>query len=246
LGQVWELSTPKNISYIWGFGSLLRIIMVVQVVSGILLAIYYVSGAEAWNSIIDLTREVRLGWLIRLLHGNMASFVFMVIFIHMIRALLQGSFYLKLPWVRGWVLIIITMAAAFLGYVLPWGQISFWGATVIINLLRVLPIGKSIVIWLWGGFYVSNFTCRFFYALHYLVPLLVLVIVGVHLLLLHATGSSVPAGIRLSRALKTKFIYMFTFKDSVNLMILWRMFFRSSICSRLVRRSSKFLTFWSI
>jgi len=111
--------------------------------------------------------------------------------------------------------------AAFLGYVLPWGQISFWGATVIINLLRVLPIGKTLVIWLWGGFYVSNFTCRFFYAVHYLVPLIVLILVGAHLLLLHRTGSSVPARLSNSSALKIKFLQLFSYKDVVNLIILW-------------------------
>lgn len=221
LSQVWELSTPKNINYFWGFGSFLGIIIVVQVASGFFLAFYYVSGSEAWNSVVELTREVQFGWILRLIHRNTASFVFLVLFIHYVRALVQASFYLILPWTRGLIIKILTIAAAFLGYVLPWGQISFWGATVIINLLRVLPIGKTLVTWLWGGFYVSSFTCSFFYAVHYLVPLVVLAMAGVHLILLHFTGRRSPAGIRMSRRLKIKFGHAFTIKDAVNLSILW-------------------------
>jgi len=221
IGPVWVLATPKNISYLWGFGRFLGIVIVVQVMTGILLAFYYVRGELAWASVIDLTREVRGGWLLRVVHGNTASFVFLVLFAHFIRALVQGSFYLALPWLSGWLIIVLTIMAAFLGYVLPWGQISFWGATVIINLLRVLPIGKTLIIWLWGGFYVSNFTCRFFYAVHYLVPLIVLILVGAHLLLLHRTGSSVPARLSNSSALKIKFLQLFSYKDVVNLIILW-------------------------
>jgi len=157
--------TPKNISYLWGFGSLLGIIIVIQVASGFLLAFYYVRGSLAWDSVVEITREVNYGWLLRIIHRNTASFVFVVLFIHFLRGLLQASFYLKGPWLRGWIIILLTIAAAFLGYVLPWGQMSFWGATVIINLLRVLPKGKILVIWLWGGFYVSFFTCSFFFML---------------------------------------------------------------------------------
>lgn len=217
------LATPKNISYLWGFGRFLGIVIVIQVVTGVLLAFYYVRGELAWASVIDLTREVRGGWLLRVVHGNTASFVFLVLFAHFIRALVQGSFYLSLPWLSGWLIIVLTIIAAFLGYVLPWGQMSFWGATVIINLLRVLPIGKTLVIWLWGGFYVSNFTCSFFYAVHYLVPLIVLILAGVHLLLLHRTGSSVPVRLPNNNALKIKFLHLFSYKDIVNFMILWGM-----------------------
>lgn len=159
--------------------------------------------------------------MLRLVHRNTASFVFLVLFIHFFRGILQASFFLKGPWLRGWVIIFLTIAAAFLGYVLPWGQMSFWGATVIINLLRVLPKGKLLVIWLWGGFYVSSFTCSFFYALHFLTPLVVLIIAGVHLFLLHFTGRSVPGGYSRSNRLKTKFSYLFSIKDMVNLSLLW-------------------------
>lgn len=218
---MWEVATPKNINYIWGFGRFLGIVILIQVISGFFLAFYYVSGVAAWDSVVEITREVSYGWALRLIHGNTASYVFIVLFLHFIRGLLQSSYYITWAWVRGWTIIFLTMAAAFLGYVLPWGQISFWGATVIINLLRVLPKGKRLVIWLWGGFYVSFFTCRFFYAVHFLVPLVVLATAGIHLILLHLTGRRVPRGLRGRESLKIKFSHIFTYKDVVNVSILW-------------------------
>jgi len=219
LSRLWELATPKNITYLWGFGSLLGIVMVIQIISGFLLAFYYVRGSLAWDSVVEITREVNYGWLLRVIHSNTASFVFVVLFVHFLRGLIQSSFYLTGPWLRGWVIILLTIAAAFLGYVLPWGQISFWGATVIINLLRVLPIGKILVVWLWGGFYVSFFTCRFFYAAHFLVPFIVIIIAIVHLILLHFSGSRTPGGLR--RIIKIKFLHLFLYKDTVNLILIW-------------------------
>jgi ubiquinol-cytochrome c reductase cytochrome b subunit len=221
LGQVWNLATPKNLSYYWGFGRFLGIIIVIQIISGVILAIYYVRGNLAWQSVIDISRDVFYGWVFRIVHSRAASFVFVIIFIHFFRGILNRSFFLKLPWLRGWVIMVLTIIAAFLGYVLPWGQMSFWGATVIINLLRVLPMGKTLVIWLWGGFYVSSFTCRFFYRIHYITPFLILVIVGIHLIFLHITGRSVPSGLRHCRALKLKFRFYFTMKDLVNFSLLW-------------------------
>jgi len=169
-GLVWELGTPKNITYMWGFGRFLGLVIVIQVVSGFFLAFFYVRGNGAWDSVVSLTREVRGGWILRLIHRNIASFVFLILYIHFFRGIIQRSFYLKSPWISGWVIKVLTIAVAFFGYVLPWGQMSFWGVTVITNLLSILPIGKILVIWLWGGFYVSSFTCRFFYAVHFLVP----------------------------------------------------------------------------
>ncbi len=221
LSRLWELATPKNITYLWGFGSLLGIVIVIQIISGFLLALYYVRGSLAWDSVVEITREVNYGWLFRVIHSNTARFVFVVLFTHFLRGLIQSSFYLTGPWLRGWIIILLTIAAAFLGYVLPWGQISFWGATVIINLLRVLPIGKILVVWLWGGFYVSFFTCRFFYAAHFLVPFIVIVIAIVHLILLHFRGSRTPSG--LSRIIKIKFLHLFLYKDIVNLILIWFM-----------------------
>lgn len=219
--QVWRLRTPKNISYLWGFGRLLGVIMVIQVASGVVLAFYYVGGGFGWRSVIEITREVSWGWLLRLIHMNTASFVFFILFIHFFRGFTQGSFYLFYPWLRGWIIILFTMASAFLGYVLPWGQISFWGATVIINLLRILPIGKILVIWLWGGFYVSHFTCSFFFSLHFLLPFVVLGAAGAHLILLHFRGRSLPGGLRRVNSLKIKFSSYFSFKDLVNMSLLW-------------------------
>jgi ubiquinol-cytochrome c reductase cytochrome b subunit len=221
LKEIFLLATPKNISYFWGFGRFLAIVIVIQVATGIFLAFYYVRGSLGWESVVEITREVNGGWLVRLVHGNNASFVFLVLFIHMFRGLFQSSFYLKAPWIRGLIIIILTMISAFLGYVLPWGQMSFWGATVIINLLRILPKGKLLVIWLWGGFYVSSFTCRFFYALHFLVPLIVLRFAAIHLILLHFRGRSIPGGLTRSRRLKIKFTQLFSYKDIVNFRLLW-------------------------
>ncbi len=169
LGLVWNLATPKNLTYYWGFGRFLGMVIVVQIGSGVILAFYY----------------------------------------------------LKFSWIRGWAIIRFTIIAAFFGYVLPWGQISFWGATVIINLLRVLPMGSTLVIWLWGGFYVSSFTCRFFFAIHFIVPFLILGLAVIHLFLLHITGSSVPGGVRFSGALKLKFGHFYFYKDIVNLSFFW-------------------------
>lgn len=221
---MWELRTPKNITYLWGFGRFLGIVIVIQVASGFFLAFFYIGGDGAWESVVRLTREVSGGWIIRLIHGNTASFVFLVMYIHFFRAIIQRSFYVTYPWLRGWLIIVLTILAAFVGYVLPWGQISFWGATVIINLLRVLPSGKTLVIWLWGGFYISSFTCRFFYAIHYIVPFVILVMAGVHLFLLHFRGRSLPGGLSRFSGLMIKFRFLFTYKDIVNLILLWLIF----------------------
>lgn len=221
LESLVRLGTPKNITYFWGFGRFLGTLIVIQVARGFLLACYYVSGSLGWESVIEITREVNRGWLLRLVHRNIASFVFLVLFIHFFRGMLQRSFYLKGPWIRGWIIMVLTIISAFLGYVLPWGQMSFWGATVIINLISILPKGKILVIWLWGGFYVRSFTCRFFYALHFITPFVVLAMAIIHILLLHFSGRTVPGGMRRARVLKTKFSLFFSYKDIVNLCILW-------------------------
>lgn len=191
-----------------------------QIVRGILLTFYYNAGLEAWNSIVRIRREVNLGNFLNLIHGNNASFIFIVLYLHIARGLLQASFYLKGVWLRGFVIILLTIAAAFLGYVLPWGQISLWGATVIINLLRVLPYGKALVVWIWGGFYVSEYTCTLFFGLHYLVPFIVAVVAIAHIIFLHKYGRSSPTGISLSNILKVKFRPFFIYKDILNLLFI--------------------------
>lgn len=214
------MATPKNISYFWGFGRLLGFIIIAQTISGVFLAFYYVSGHSAWDSVVEIVRETSFGWLLRLVHRNGASFMFVIMFVHFFRGVIYCSFYLKLVWLRGWLILFFSMASAFLGYVLPWGQMSFWGATVIINLLSILPRGKLIVIWLWGGFYVSYFTSRFFFAIHFIIPLIVIIIIITHLTFLHFIGSCNPVMLDSNR-LKLKFKYFFLYKDVVNLIILW-------------------------
>nr|YP_009346448.1 cytochrome b [Xiphinema rivesi]AOT84258.1 cytochrome b [Xiphinema rivesi] len=221
LSTLWELPSPKTLSYWWGFGSLLGILMVIQVASGLILAFCYSSGFLAWLSVVEITREVYAGWLIRSIHSNTASFVFFVMFMHFFRGIIQSSFYLGLPWISGFVLMLLTMAAAFLGYVLPWGQMSFWGATVIINLLSILPYGKMLVVWLWGGFYVSAATCSFFFALHYIIPFAVLMVILIHLFFLHFSGSTSFGGMNYSDSLKVKFGLLFSVKDMVNIIFIW-------------------------
>jgi ubiquinol-cytochrome c reductase cytochrome b subunit len=189
--------------------------------SGVLLALFYVRGASAWDSVVEISREIFGGWMVRLIHMNTASYVFLVLFIHFFRSIIQRSFSLVGPWASGWLLMLISIAAAFLGYVLPWGQISFWGATVIINLIRILPKGGLLVIWLWGGFYVSNYTCRFFYAFHFLLPLLSILLIIAHLILLHYSGRRRPGGVSRSNRLKIKFSQFFLYKDLVNLILIW-------------------------
>jgi len=221
LGVIWELSTPKSISFIWGLGRLLGLILTVQIFSGLILSFYYSSGIEAWNSVIILRREVRLGWVIRLFHRNGASFIFLVLFLHLLRGLYFNSFALMNVWFSGYLLIVLCIGTAFLGYVLPWGQMSFWGATVIINLVSILPYGKNLVVWLWGGFYVSYLTCRFFFTIHFLLPFLIVILIMFHLTALHLRGRSSFRGIRNSSAVKFKFQELFLFKDLVNVVLIW-------------------------
>ncbi len=212
------LPTPKRIRFFWSIGRLLGILIIGQILRGLFLSFYYVGGRGSWVSVVELVRETHLGWSLRLIHFNGASLIFFFVFAHMFRGILQGSFFLKKVWFTGWTLLFLVIVSAFIGYVLPWGQISLWGATVIINLLRVVPYGKTLVIWLWGGFYVSRYTCRFFFSLHFLVPMVVLLFILVHLVTLHERGSSSPLG--SSDLIKLKFRTLFSYKDILNFNIL--------------------------
>ncbi len=191
--------TPKNLNYWWNFGSLALFMLVVMVLTGIFLAMNYTPEAGlAFNSVERIMRDVNQGWLLRYLHSNGASFFFFVVYVHIFRGLYYGSY--KAPreilWWLGLVIYIVMMATAFMGYVLPWGQMSFWGATVITNLFSAIPlVGESITTWLWGGFAVGNPTLNRFYALHYLLPFVIFAIVGLHLWSLHTTKSNNPLGI---------------------------------------------------
>nr|APU52721.1 cytochrome b [Cardiocondyla obscurior] len=221
-----KLPTPLNISYWWNFGSLLGIFLLIQISSGLLISMHYCPNTNhAFNSIIHIIQNVNNGWLLHNIHLNGATFFFLCIYIHMSRGIFFNSFKLSHTWMIGTSIFLISMATAFLGYVLPWGQMSFWGATVITNLLSTIPyLGNMIVMWIWGGFSISNATLNRFFSLHFILPFLILMLVILHLYFLHSTGSSNPLGTN-SNLNKIPFHIYFSYKDILgfNLMIL--MFF---------------------
>nr|ANW84198.1 cytochrome b [Lophophanes dichrous] len=192
-----DLPTPSNISAWWNFGSLLGICLITQIVTGLLLAMHYTADTTlAFTSVAHTCRNVQFGWLIRNLHANGASFFFICIYFHIGRGIYYGSYLNKETWNVGVVLLLALMATAFVGYVLPWGQMSFWGATVITNLFSAIPyIGQTLVEWAWGGFSVDNPTLTRFFALHFLLPFIIAGLTLVHLTFLHETGSNNPLGI---------------------------------------------------
>ena len=197
--ELHEYPTPKNLSYWWNFGSLAGIALVIMIATGIVLAMQYTAHVDhAFFSVERIMRDVNFGWLLRYIHMNGASFFFIVVYIHMFRGLYFGSYKAprELLWQLGVVILLLMMATAFMGYVLPWGQMSFWGATVITNLFSAIPlVGDSIVTWLWGGFSVDNPTLNRFFALHYLLPFVIVGVVVLHLVALHRFGSNNPLGI---------------------------------------------------
>nr|YP_010000636.1 cytochrome b [Picathartes gymnocephalus]AIM46974.1 cytochrome b [Picathartes gymnocephalus]QOD96535.1 cytochrome b [Picathartes gymnocephalus] len=192
-----DLPTPSNISIWWNFGSLLGVCLISQIVTGLLLAMHYTADTSlAFSSVAHICRDVQFGWLIRNLHANGASLFFICIYIHIGRGIYYGSYLNKETWNIGVLLLLTLMATAFVGYVLPWGQMSFWGATVITNLLSAIPyIGQTLVEWAWGGFSVDNPTLTRFFALHFLLPFIIVGLTLVHLTFLHETGSNNPLGI---------------------------------------------------
>ena len=195
-GVLVDLPSPSNISYLWNFGSLLGLCLVMQIITGCFLSMHYCVGVDlAFASVGHIMRDVNYGFLLRYFHANGASLFFLCLYLHIGRSLYYGG-YLKAPvWRVGVVILLLTMATAFLGYVLPWGQMSFWGATVITNLLSALPyVGADVVQWVWGGFSVSGATLSRFFSLHFLFPFLLVILVGVHLMYLHVEGSSSPVG----------------------------------------------------
>jgi quinol-cytochrome oxidoreductase complex cytochrome b subunit len=190
---------PRNLNYWWNFGSLAGIALVLQIVTGIVLAMHYTAHVDhAFQSVEHIMRNVNFGWLLRYAHSNGASMFFIVVYIHLFRGLYYGSYKTprELLWMLGVVILLLMMATAFMGYVLPWGQMSFWAATVITNLFSAIPLfGESVVTWLWGGFSVDNPTLNRFYSLHYLLPFVIVGVVVLHLLALHQHGSNNPLGI---------------------------------------------------
>jgi len=192
-----DLPAPNNISIWWNYGSLLGLCLVVQTLTGIFLSIHYAPNIElAFSSVIHISRDVEYGWLIRYIHANRASIIFFFIYLHAGRGIYYGSYTYSETWNIGVVLIALTIATAFIGYVLPWGQIRFWGATVITNLFSAIPyIGKTLVEWIWGGFAVDNATLNRFFAFHFVLPFATIAVTVLHIIFLHQTGSNNPIGI---------------------------------------------------
>ena len=184
--------TPKNLNYWWTFGAILSFMLVAQIVTGVVLAMHYTPHTTmAFNSVEHIMRDVNWGWMLRYLHANGASMFFLAVYIHIARGLYYGSY--KAPreilWILGVIIFLLMMATAFMGYVLPWGQMSFWGATVITNLFSAIPlVGDAITTWLWGGYSVDNPTLNRFFSLHYLLPFMIAAVVGLHVWALHVVG----------------------------------------------------------
>lgn len=218
---VVDLPSPSNISYLWNFGSLLGVTLILQIITGIFLSMHYCADTSlAFSSITHIMRDVNYGFLLKYAHANGASLFFLCVYIHMGRSLYYGGFLKKELWFSGVTIYIIMMATAFIGYVLPWGQMSFWGATVITNLVSAVPyVGNDIVQWLWGGFSLSNATLNRFFSLHYLLPFVLAALGAVHIILLHAEGSSNPVGIK-SNIDKVPFHTYFSFKDLYGIALL--------------------------
>lgn len=200
-GQFVDFPTPRNLNYLWTFGGILTFMLVVQILTGIVLAMHYVPSSEqAFNSVEHIRRDVNYGWLIRNIHGVGASMFFLAVYIHMARGLYYGSY--KAPreilWILGVIIYLLMMATGFLGYSLPWGQMSFWGATVITNFFSAIPIvGEAITKWLWGGYAVSGTTLNRFFSLHYLLPFVIAGVVVLHIWALHVVGQNNPTGVEI-------------------------------------------------
>nr|BCW03824.1 cytochrome b [Hynobius utsunomiyaorum]BCW03825.1 cytochrome b [Hynobius utsunomiyaorum] len=231
-GSFVDLPTPSNLSSLWNFGSLLGICLIAQIITGLFLAMHYTADtSSAFSSVAHICRDVSYGWLMRNIHANGASFFFICIYMHIGRGLYYGSYMFKETWNIGVILLFLVMATAFVGYVLPWGQMSFWGATVITNLLSAIPyMGDSLVQWIWGGFSVDKATLTRFFAFHFLFPFLIAGASIIHLLFLHETGSNNPTGI-LSNMDKVPFHPYFSYKDALGFLIMLTALFTLSLLS---------------
>ena len=221
--------TPKTFNYFWNFGALAMVTLMIMIATGVFLAMNYTAHTSmAFDSVQRIMRDVNYGWLIRYVHANGASMFFLVTYIHVFRGLYYGSYKAprELLWILGVMILLIMMATAFFGYVLPWGQMSYWGATVITNLFSAIPIvGEPIVTWLWGGFSVANPTLNRFFSLHYLLPFLLIGVIFLHIAALHVTGSNNPLGIEVQGPQDTlPFHPYYTVKDSVGLCLFFAIF----------------------
>lgn len=216
-----DLPAPRNISTWWNFGSLLGLCLIIQIITGLFLTIHYSANIQiAFDSVIHICRDVNNGWLIRTVHANGASFFFFCIYFHVGRGIYYNSYIYIETWIVGVLLLFLTIGTAFIGYVLPWGQISFWGATVITNLLSAVPyLGVDLVQWVWGGFAVDNATLTRFYSFHFLLPFIVAAFTIIHLIFLHQTGSNNPIGLNSNND-KIPFHPYYTYKDIVGFIII--------------------------
>nr|AKJ76861.1 cytochrome b [Callisaurus draconoides] len=216
-----DLPAPSNISAWWNFGSLLGICLIIQILTGLFLAMHYTADiTSAFSSVAHICRDVQYGWLIRNIHANGASMFFICIYLHIGRGMYYGSYMFKETWNIGVILLLLVMATAFVGYVLPWGQMSFWGATVITNLLSAIPyVGTTLVEWIWGGFSIDNATLTRFFTFHFLLPFIIIGITMMHLLFLHETGSNNPTGLS-SNTDKVPFHPYFSYKDLLGALLL--------------------------
>nr|YP_010432116.1 cytochrome b [Winthemia sumatrana]USW04713.1 cytochrome b [Winthemia sumatrana] len=216
-----DLPAPINISSWWNFGSLLFLCLMIQILTGLFLAMHYTADINlAFNSVNHICRDVNYGWLLRTLHANGASFFFICIYLHVGRGIYYSSYLFTPTWMVGVIILFLVMGTAFMGYVLPWGQMSFWGATVITNLLSAIPyIGIDLVQWVWGGFAVDNATLTRFFTFHFILPFIVLAATMIHILFLHETGSNNPMGLN-SNINKIPFHPYFTYKDIVGFIIM--------------------------
>nr|YP_009520064.1 cytochrome b [Proechimys pattoni]ATB18391.1 cytochrome b [Proechimys pattoni] len=216
-----DLPAPSNISAWWNFGSLLGVCLILQIITGLFLAMHYTADtATAFSSVTHICRDVNYGWLIRYAHANGASMFFIFLYFHIGRGVYYGSYSFMETWNIGVILLFTVMATAFMGYVLPWGQMSFWGATVITNLLSAIPyIGPTLVEWIWGGFSVDKATLTRFFAFHFVLPFIITAMVMIHLLFLHETGSNNPSGLN-SDSDKIPFHPYYTIKDILGLLFM--------------------------
>ena len=215
-GGLIILPTPSSINRNWNFGSTLGICLIIQLLTGVFLALHYISGTyNAFDAVVHICNDVNFGWLIRRTHANGASLFFFLVYWHIGRGLYYRRYQFKPVWISGVTILFLLIATAFLGYVLPWGQISFWGATVITNLIRAIPyFGEGLVYWIWGGFAVGESTLTRFFAFHFLLPFVISFLVIIHILVLHEKGSSNPLGLSLSLD-KIPFSPYFSIKDLV-------------------------------
>eukprot|EP01042_Synura_sphagnicola_P032890 gene32890-42285_t len=228
-----DFPTPKNLNYWWTFGGILAVCLVIQIVTGLVLAMHYVANAGlAFNSVEHIMRDVNHGWMIRYIHANGASMFFLAVYVHIARGLYYRSY--KAPreilWLLGCVIYLLMMATAFMGYVLPWGQMSYYGAVVITNLFsafdRLIPgVGTAITTWLWGGFAVDNATLNRFFSLHYLLPFMIAGVVGLHIWALHVPGNNNPTGVDVkSKEDTVPFHPYYTVKDAFAILVFLLLF----------------------